>query len=48
MSCCHHYALAPGGDAVFAVDVSAITYGAGCLGEAGAMAYCGSPVTTCE
>ena len=35
MSCCHHYALAPGGDAVFAVDVSAITYGAGCLGEAG-------------
>ena len=35
MSCCHHYALAEGGDAAFAVDVSAITFGAGCLREAG-------------
>ena len=35
MSCCHHYALTPGGDAAFAVDVSAITFGPGCLREAG-------------
>jgi hydroxyacid-oxoacid transhydrogenase len=35
MACCHHYALAPGGDAAFAVDVSAITFGPGCLAEAG-------------
>ncbi len=35
MSCCHHYALAEGGDAIFAVDVSAITFGPGCLAEAG-------------
>ena len=35
MSCCHHYALAPGGDAAFTVDVSAITFGPGCLAEAG-------------
>jgi alcohol dehydrogenase class IV len=35
MSCCHHYALQPGGDAIFAVDVAAITFGPGCLSEAG-------------
>lgn len=35
MSCCHHYGLTEGGDAVFSVDVSAITYGPGCLAEAG-------------
>jgi alcohol dehydrogenase class IV len=35
VSCCHHYARQPGGDAAFAVDVSAITYGAGCLAECG-------------
>jgi alcohol dehydrogenase class IV len=35
MACCHHYALAPDGDAAFSVDVSAITFGPGCLAEAG-------------
>lgn len=35
MSCCHHYALTEGGDAVFSVDISAITFGPGCLAEAG-------------
>jgi alcohol dehydrogenase class IV len=35
MSCCHHYALSEGGDAAFSVDISAITFGAGCLREAG-------------
>ncbi len=35
MSCCHHYALVEGGDAVFSVDISAITFGPGCLAEAG-------------
>jgi alcohol dehydrogenase class IV len=35
MTCCHHYALADGGDAVFSVDISAITFGPGCLAEAG-------------
>ena len=35
MSCCHHYATAPGGEQAFAVDSSAITFGAGCLAEAG-------------
>ena len=38
MSCCHHYALTPGGDAAFAVDVSAITFRPGCLREAGDLA----------
>lgn len=34
MSCCHYYA--PGdGDRAFSVDVSAITFGSGCLAEAG-------------
>ncbi|MGL1832241.1 hydroxyacid-oxoacid transhydrogenase [Rhodocyclaceae bacterium SMB388] len=35
MACCHHYALTEGGDAVFSVDISAITFGPGCLAEAG-------------
>ncbi len=35
MGCCHYYAPTEGGDAAFAVDLSAITFGAGCLAEAG-------------
>ena len=35
MACCHHYATAPGGEQTFSVDISAITFGAGCLDEAG-------------
>jgi len=35
MACCHHYAHAEGGDAVFSVDISAITFGPGALAEAG-------------
>ena len=36
MACCHHYfATTPGGEEAFSVDVSSITYGAGCLAEAG-------------
>jgi len=35
MSCCHYYALGEGGDAAFAVDISAITFGPGVLAEAG-------------
>lgn len=35
MSCCHYYGLAAGGDDAFSVDVSAITFGAGCLAEVG-------------
>lgn len=35
MGCCHHYALTPEGERAFAVDVSAITFGPGCLAEAG-------------
>ena len=39
MACCHHYfATAEGGETAFSIDVSAITYGPGCLGEAGAQA----------
>ena len=39
MACCHHYfATVEGGEAAFSVDVSAITYGAGCLSEAGEQA----------
>lgn len=39
MACCHHYfEPVEGGEAVFSVDVSAITYGPGCLAEAGAQA----------
>ncbi|KAA3652744.1 MAG: iron-containing alcohol dehydrogenase [Proteobacteria bacterium] len=35
MACCHYYGHTAGGDNAFAVDMSAITYGAGCLAEAG-------------
>jgi alcohol dehydrogenase class IV len=39
MACCHNYfATAEGGEEAFSVDVSAITYGAGCLAEAGEQA----------
>ena len=39
MACCHYYGHQAGGDAAFAVDMSAITYGAGCLVEAGDHAH---------
>src|SRR5574337_80658 len=35
MGCCHYYAFTDGGDAAFTVDMAAITFGAGCLAEAG-------------
>jgi len=35
MGCCHFYAPGEGGDQAFAVDVAAITFGAGVLAEAG-------------
>jgi len=35
MGCCHTYALTEGGDQAFSVDISAITFGPGVLGEAG-------------
>ena len=35
MACCHYYAFSDGGDTAFTVDMSAITFGAGCLAEAG-------------
>jgi alcohol dehydrogenase class IV len=35
MSCCHYYAPDGIGDGAFSVDVSSITFGAGCLAEAG-------------
>ncbi len=36
MACCHHYfEPTEGGESAFSVDVSAITYGPGCLAEAG-------------
>ena len=38
MVCCHYYAPQEGGDAAFSVDVSAITFGRGCLREAGDVA----------
>lgn len=38
MACCHHYATVEGGDAVFSVDVSAISFGPGALTEVGANA----------
>jgi hydroxyacid-oxoacid transhydrogenase len=38
MSCCHYYAPTEGGDAAFSVDTSAITFGKGCLSEAGSHA----------
>ncbi len=39
MACCHHYFdPVEGGDRAFSVDVSAITFGRGCLAEAGEVA----------
>jgi alcohol dehydrogenase class IV len=39
MTCCHNYfATVEGGEEAFSVDVSTITYGAGCLAEAGEQA----------
>lgn len=35
MSCCHYYAPSEGGDSAFSVDTNAITFGKGCLSEAG-------------
>jgi len=35
MSCCHYYAPSTGGDTAFSVDTNAITFGKGCLREAG-------------
>jgi len=35
MSCCHYYAPTEGSDTAFSVDTSAITFGKGCLSEAG-------------
>ncbi len=37
MACCHHD-IPEGGDTAFSVDTSAITFGAGCLAEAGDIA----------
>lgn len=38
MSCCHNYPSAEGGDTAFSVDTNAITFGKGCLAEAGDVA----------
>jgi alcohol dehydrogenase class IV len=39
MSCCHHYfAQGQGGDDAFTIDASTMTFGAGCLKEAGEQA----------
>lgn len=35
MTCCHHYELVQGCESAFSADLSAITFGAGCLEEAG-------------
>ena len=35
MACCHDFATAEGGDSAFSVDVSSVTFGPGCLAEAG-------------
>lgn len=35
MGCCHHYAFVDGGDEAFSVNTNAITFGHGCLREAG-------------
>lgn len=36
MSCCHYYEFTEHGDSVFSVDISAIKFGPGALGEVGA------------
>src|SRR4051812_1233686 len=39
MGCCHHYfAATAGGDQAFTIDASTLTFGAGCLKEAGEQA----------
>jgi|TARA_B100000959_G_scaffold45075_2_gene45623 alcohol dehydrogenase class IV len=35
LTCCHHYQLSPGGDLLFAVDVSRLRYGVGAMNELG-------------
>ena len=35
MTCCHHYIPTDGADTAFSVDVSAITFGRGCMAELG-------------
>jgi alcohol dehydrogenase class IV len=35
VSCCHGYALVEGGESLFSVDVSALSFGPGAIGEAG-------------
>ncbi len=35
MGCCHAYALAPGGEAVFSIDPASVAFGRGALGELG-------------
>lgn len=35
MGCCHYYAPVDAGDHAFSMDVSAITFGRGCMGELG-------------
>lgn len=42
MSCCH-YALVPGNESAFSVDLSAITFGPGVHGEAGAHLHAAAP-----
>lgn len=38
MACCHYFAPEEGGDSAFSIDQSAITFGRGCLAEAGDVA----------
>jgi alcohol dehydrogenase class IV len=35
MACCHGYAASPGGESVFSIDASALSFGAGALDEVG-------------
>jgi hydroxyacid-oxoacid transhydrogenase len=35
MGCCHYFQPTEGGDTAFTVDVSMVTFGRGCLREAG-------------
>ncbi len=42
MGCCRYYAPSEGGDDAFSIDLSAITFGAGCLAEAGDRARAGA------
>ena len=38
MHCCQYYAVAGGGDPSFTIELPQVTFGAGCLAEAGAHA----------